>query len=243
MGVFGMFRHIAERKTKDIADSFGKPEMERVDRNLPLGIKIHCMIRLDETRFILAGDKLKVESPGGGTHTVTAAEKLMIGDSRIYRVYLESNENKNHSILQIPMDNNEISSITLYRIIDEIYPASDEEWDQWLNSENGLIGYRDFQISNDDGSVTEYVRLWGGQEDYAEPYSFESTIALDPYGTTGVRTESTGMIYGRDADNDLREYLLTEQQSVLDDKGEISESKIVLMAGIDLSQPEIEVMA
>ncbi len=242
MGLFGIFKHIAERKKEQIASTL-KGDLPRIDSNLPLGIKINCMIGLDETKFILHGDLLKVQSPGGGKHTVTAAEKFRIGSLEMFRIYLESNDTGNSSLLQISLDDNSISGITLFRIYDEIYPANEDEWDQWLNDKNGLIGYQDFQITNDDGSVFEYQRLWGGDDTYTEPFHFNSTVACDPYGTSGMKMRSTGMIYGRDISDAFKEFLFIAHETVLRDDGDIDEEKVVLFIGIGLEQAELTVMA
>jgi hypothetical protein len=242
MGLVGIFKHIAERKKEQIT-SARKGDLARIDNNLPLGIKINCMIGLDETKFILHGDLLKVQSPGGGKHTVTAAEKFRIGGLEMFRIYLESNDTGNSSLLQIGVDDGSISGINLFRVYDEIYPANENEWDEWMNNENGLIGYRDFQITNDDGSVFEYQRMWGGDDEYAEPFHFESTVACDPYGTSGMKMRSTGMIYYRDIADAFREFLFMAQETVLKDDGDIDEAKIVLLIGIGLEQAELTVMA
>lgn len=242
MGLFGIFKHIAERKKAEVSAAL-KDDLPRVDDNLPLGIRINCMIGLDETKFILHSDLLKVQSPGGGKHTVTAAEKFRLGDLELYRIYLEANDTGNSSLLQIGVDDDGISGITLFRIHDEIYPASTEEWDDWLNDEDGLIGYRDFRITNDDGSTFEYQRLWGGDDEYSEPFHFESTIAFDPYGTSGVKMSCTGMIYGRDIAEGFTEYLFMAHETILGDEGQSDEEKIVLFIGIGLEQAELTVMA
>ncbi|MEO5356731.1 MAG: YjfK family protein [Nitrospirae bacterium YQR-1] len=237
----GIFRHIHEKSKVKLTGVFRK-KPERIDINLPLGIKINSMIRLDETKFITNADVLKVQSPGGGIHTVVAGEKFMIGSLKVYRFYIEENESRNQSVLQIPVANDEIEGIVLYQIIEEVYPQSDEQWDFWLNEGTGCIGYKDFKIQEEDGKETLYYRLWGGDERYTKPIFFRSVISTDSYGITGMKTESHGMVYGREISETLQEYLFIVHEKLLDNDRELEEAKVVLMAGIDIDLAEIDVL-
>lgn len=241
MSTIGIFKNILDKKNRDIQE-FLKGKPERIDDNLPLGLKINGMVTLDETKFIIHGDALKIQSPGGGNHTVLAIEKFMLSKLAVYRFYLESNDNKNQSILQVPLAEGEAGSIALYRIYDEVYPESEEEWGWWLNEHTGWIGYKDFIIRGDDGSETLYQRIWGGDGEYSKPLFFNSTLILDPYGMTGMRTENLAMAYGREISRNMREYVFLAQQKVLDDSGRIEEAKIVIMAGMDLNKAEVGVI-
>jgi len=242
MSTLGIFKHIFERKEGALSGMF-QEKQGRVDEDLPFNLKINSMIKINESKFIINGDALKIASPGGGNQTVIAVEKFKIGELKVYRFYLEGNDSKAQSILQDNVDKGEVTGIRLYRIIDEVYPAGEDDWDVWLNSENGLIGYKDFRITNEDGTETYYRRFWGGDGEYTDPIRFDSTVIFDPYGASGMKTRSRGMVYGRDVTDSLQEYLFIVQESLLNDDGEIKEAKIELMAGIDLEQAELEIFA
>lgn len=265
----GIFKNILAKKQRAISASIGeyfKGKPQRVDVNLPLGLKLNGMARLDETKFVIYGDALKMASPGAGNHTVIAVEKFTINALTVYRFYLESNDDKNQSILQIPLSGApisapisasisapisapsppEVSGIILYRVVDEVYPENEEDWGLWLNEGTGWIGYKDFIIRDDDGTETLYYRVWGADEDYVGPISFQSTMVLDPYGMTGMKTENLGMVYAREISAEgtganLREYVFLTQEKVLDDDGGVEEAKIVIMVGMDLDKAEVEV--
>ncbi|MBF0465745.1 MAG: DUF2491 family protein [Nitrospirae bacterium] len=236
-----IFRHIYE-KNKQKPAGFLRKKPRRIDVNLPLGIRINGMVRFDESKFVINSDVLKAQSPGGGIHTVAAGEKFMIGSLKIYRFYLEENETKQQSVLQIPVSNDEMEGMVLFRIIEEIYPQDEEEWDFWLNEETGCIGNKDFRIREEDGSDTLYYRIWGDDERYVKPIFFRSVISTDSYGLTGMKTENIGMIYGREITETLQEYLFIVYEKLLDDDGHTEEAKIILMAGIDIGLAEIDVL-
>ncbi|QWR78846.1 DUF2491 family protein [Candidatus Magnetomonas plexicatena] len=237
-----IFKHIYE-KSKQKPTGFLRKKPQRVDANLPLGIRINGMVRFDESKFVINSDVLKAQSPGGGIHTVAAAEKFMIGSMKIYRFYLEENETKEQSVLQIPVSNEEIEGIVLFRIIEEIYPQDEREWDFWLNERTGSIGSKYFRIIEEDSTDTLYHRLWGGDERYVKPIFFRSVISTDSYGLTGMKTENLGMIYAREITETLQEYLFIVYEKLLDDEGQTEDARIILMAGIDIGLAEIDVLA
>ncbi|MBF0320046.1 MAG: DUF2491 family protein [Nitrospirae bacterium] len=238
MGALGIFKHIVERQTEALSELLEKKK-ERVDSTIPLGIKINSMVKIDETKFILNEGKLKVQSPGAGTHTVVAAGKYTIGPISNYKVYMQSAMDRNdESIIQIAVENTEIISLTYYRVVDEVFPASEDEWGTWLNYDTGLIGYKDFII---DGEL-EYRRTIGStQQDYVDPIHFTETVVMDPYGMTGMKVESRSMRYAREVDKDMQEYVVVTMEKVKNEFGTVKEAGVTIMAGIDLVEPELEI--
>jgi hypothetical protein len=142
------------------------------------------------------------------------------------------------SIIHIAVENTEIISLAYYRVTDEVFPATEEEWGTWLNYGTGLIGYRDFII---DGNL-EYRRTIGSpQQDYVDPIQFTETVVLDPYGMTGMKVESRSMRYAREVDKDLQEYVVVTMEKVKNEFGTVKEAGVTIMAGIDLVEPELEI--
>jgi hypothetical protein len=238
MGALGIFKHIVERQ-KEALTGLLREKKKRVDSAIPLGLKINSIVKIDETKFMLNEGNLKVQSPGPGTHTVVAAGKYTLGPMSNYNVFLQSTMDKeDESIIQIVVENTDIISLAYYRVIDEIFPASDEEWGTWLDYETGLIGYKDFII---DGEL-EYRRTIGGPDvNYVEPLEFTETIALDPYGMDGMRVDCLSMRYGREVSQDMMEYLVVTMEKVMDEFGAVKDAGITIMAGIELVEPELEI--
>ncbi|MBF0556684.1 MAG: DUF2491 family protein [Nitrospirae bacterium] len=236
MGAMGIFKHIVERQ-KEALSGLLEGKKQRVDSTIPLGLKINSIVKIDETKFIINEGILKVQSPGASTHTVVAAGKYTIGSMSNYKVYLQSTMDKeDESIIQVVVENTEIISLAYFKVIDEIFPASEDEWGVWLNYGTGLIGYKDFII---DGELVYQRTIGSPQQDYIEPIEFTETVALDAYGMTGMKVDCLSMRYARDAG--ISEYVVVTMEKVKDEFGTVKEAGITIMAGIELAEPELEI--
>mgnify|MGYP004534243099 CR=1 FL=1 len=73
-----------------------------------------------------------------------------------------------------------------FRLIDEVTPASEEEWSAWLHADEGMIGWSDFQTR--DGKT--YARVWqpaaGGSGGKVPPRVAVERVE-DAQGTREVR--------------------------------------------------------
>ncbi|MCG6551095.1 MAG: YjfK family protein [Candidatus Magnetominusculus sp. LBB02] len=235
MGTMGIFKHIV-KKQKEALSHLLQGKRQRVDSAIPLGLKINSIVKIDGTKFIINEGKLKVLPPGPGTHTVVAAGKYTLASMSNYKLYLQSTMDKeDESIIQIVVDNTELISLAYYKVIDEIFPANEDEWGVWLNEGTGLIGYRDFII---EGELVYNRTVGSPAQDYIEPLEFTETVALDPYGETGMKIDCLSMRYARDVG--INEYIVVTMEEVKDETGETTGAGVTIMAGIELSEPEIE---
>ncbi|MEO5360499.1 MAG: YjfK family protein [Nitrospirota bacterium] len=238
MGALGIFKHIVEKQKEALSDLL-EGKKQRVDLTIPLGLKINSIVKIDETKFILNEEKLKVTSPGAATHTVVAAGKYTIGPMSNYKLYLQSTMDKeDESVIQVVVENTEILSLAYYRVIDEVFPADEDEWGVWLNYGTGLIGYKDFII---DGELIYQRTVGSHQQDYIEPMDYAETVALDPYGMTGMKIDGLSMRYAREVNKDMQEYIVVTMEKVKDEFGTVKEAGVTIMAGIELVEPELEI--
>ncbi|MBF0488952.1 MAG: DUF2491 family protein [Nitrospirae bacterium] len=236
MGAMGIFKHIVQRQ-KEALSGLLEGKRQRVDSTIPLGLKINSIVKIDETKFIINEENLKVQSPGASTHTVVAAGKYTIGPMSNYKVYLQSTMDKeDESIIQVVVENTEIVSLAYFKVIDEIFPATEDDWGVWLNYDTGLIGYKDFII---DGELVYQRTIGSPQQDYIEPMEFTETVALDAYGMTGMKVDCLSMRYARDVG--INEYVVVTMEKVKDEFGAVKEAGITIMAGIELAEPELEI--
>jgi hypothetical protein len=98
MGLPGMFQNIISRQKKKISDTFS-PKQDRVDKNLPLGMKINGMVSFDETRFLLNEGKFLIKNPSIHNYTIRGAEKFDLNGKDIFRMYLVSNKDVNQQYI------------------------------------------------------------------------------------------------------------------------------------------------
>ena len=63
-GTWSLFKRIGLKKVDELKDSLQKARMERVDVDLPLGLRFNAIVEVPEVDFILGGDDLKVKHPG-----------------------------------------------------------------------------------------------------------------------------------------------------------------------------------
>ena len=237
-GVWKLFKSIVLEKKKQQADSVQKGNP--IDHNLPLGLHLDALIELDQTLFILAGDgQLKLAFPG--IRNVVAAMGYMRLDQWIVRhFYLHSERDaEEQSVLRIVTEGDKNPAVTecrLFRSLDEVYPASNEEWDFWLSEQDGSIGLAQFQTQ--DGTL--YDRLWDADNPARiAPYLFQEKIYLDRYGTQIKSVSHQSMVYGRQAVADplVNEYILLSLE-----EENFNEARINILVGIDLEPRAIKVV-
>jgi len=238
---WNLLKRIGLKKVDELKDSFQTDRMERMDKDLPLGLRINALVDISEVDFILGGNDLKVAYPGE-TLTVSSFGVILVGESKVQRFYLSSAKGIN--VLQIVTDNNQaIEECKLFIPYDEVFP---EDWDFWLSKEDGYIGYSVFQTK--DG--TAYERVW--QDEGAErvvqeddqgnkltripPVPLYETIYLDPHGQRRETVRHESMLYARHVNDNVDEYLLV---SAVEEKEGAS---VQIMAGLELQPASIKVI-
>jgi hypothetical protein len=240
-GTWNLLKKIGQKKVDEVKGSIQKDWSDRIDKDLPLGLRMNGMVDVPEVDFILAGADLKVKHPKE-TLVVASIGMIPVGDSMLYRMYL----NASHGVyvLQVSADKNRVvEECKFYMPYDEIYP---DDWDFWLSKTDGYIGFSVFQTQ--DG--TSYDRVWqdAGAETVIEedqqgnrltripPVPFYEAVYLDPYGEKRETVRYESMLYGRHVNEQVDEYLLL---SMAEDSDGAS---IQIMVGIQLEPASVKVI-
>lgn len=220
MSTWRILRNVAKNKTEPIYKIFGgKVESEPEDK-LPLGIHLGGKIQIEQTSFLL-GRKgeipLQLESPGKEL-IVIAYGQIKYDNAKIYRIYLESVDSSKEAILQIVEEDGNISEVRLFRSIDEIYPADEDEWAFWLADDDGYIGLNEFSLKEDDfpdSTPPAYFRVWGDESQYrVQPLEWIEFLHFAQDESQIMKITHQIMLYGRwvNEDNDIAEYALLDME-------------------------------
>jgi hypothetical protein len=236
-GTWTLLREIARKKLSWNTAS----TRPRVDRDLPLGIRIGSLLNITSVDAILAGDGLKFKVPTEDM-TVIAFGIFDQKPFKGYRFYLSTDSDELFT-LQIVLDKaGNIDDCKLFHMHDEFVP---EEWGFWLDENDGYIGYSLFQLK--DG--TYYMRDWTNALEekivvqdgentitHIPPVVTIESIIKDPYGEDCMTVKYEAMQYGRDVTDTIPEYMLA---SVAEDK---DGATIQIMLGLDLTTSAIKVL-
>jgi hypothetical protein len=200
-----------------------------VDRKLsgkpydPALFRVGMTVTIDPAPFLLAGDRIKAKPPGDtGLVSVESVGTIRSGQATVYRLHLGDDR-----FLQIHLDKNgQPDECRYYHVIDEVTPADAGEWEAWLDKDEGMIGWSEFQTK--DGTV--YARHWSPGLARVEPYVLEETLAT--VRGTG-KAVSRAMLYSRALDAPppapAAEYVLV---SAVERDGE---AWVQIAAGIDVN--------
>jgi len=240
-GTWKLLRKVTEKKYDELKDSYRTSKLERVDKDLPLGLRINGMIEVPEVDFILGGNDLKIKYPGSSS-IVKSYGMFPMGNVRVHRFYLDATDNV--YMLQIVADeNNIVQECKLFMPYDEVYP---DDWDFWLSAHDGYIGLEIFQTKDQ----TQYFRVWdndesktvveedaqGNQLTRIPPVPFTEKIYLDPYGESVETVEYDCMLYGRHVNENVDEYLLLAAVNEKDG------ASVQIMVGIALEPSSLKVI-
>jgi len=120
----------------------------------PSKFRVGMMLALDPTPFILAAGSIKLPQPeGSGQVSVSAVGRVVSGNTQLVRLYLPDGR----SMVQLHLDAaGDPDECRLFGTIDEITPADPGEWSAWLDPNEGMIGWPEFQTK--DGKI--YGRVW-----------------------------------------------------------------------------------
>lgn len=166
----------------------------RLDRDLPLGLRIGARVSLTSTPFLLAGEELTMKDPGND-FTVGAYGVVHIKDMTVHRFYLTPAdcERAQDLFLQITCEQGgKIGDILLMEEFDCIRPQTPAEWDEWLDRETGMVGQLYFR------TPVEYTRSWNtDNKARMEPVRMRERIHPNPEGDNAVEIVQEVMQYGR----------------------------------------------
>lgn len=186
--------------------------------------RVGMIIPIDPTPFVLAGGATKIRPlDGGGVISVEAVGVLMDGAIPLNRLYLPGRE----AFFQLHLGaDGKLDECRYFSRIDQVTPASQEEWGAWLDPAQGMIGWPQFQTK--DGKL--YDRAWAPGSERIQPRALEETIE-DLQGRSGHKLAA--MLYagptGAPAPGPQQEYILV---SAVDQAGQ---AWVDIHAGIDIN--------
>jgi hypothetical protein len=240
-GAWTILRRMGEKKVGELKDTFQKYGSEKIGKDFPLGLRFNCIVEIPEVDFILAGKDLKIQHPGTSL-IVRSYGTFAVSNSKVHRFYFEWSSRV--YMLQVVADSNQVvEECKFFMSFDEVYP---EDWDFWLAERDGYIGLSIFQTK--DG--VQYDRVW--QDSEAEihldqdasgngltrirPVQFLETVYSDPYGEVTETVKCDSMLYGRNVNENVDEYLL------LSAVNEREGASIQIMVGLELEPASIKVI-
>ncbi len=242
--MWNLLRKIGQKKFDTVKESISRIKDERIDLDLPLGLRFNCIVEIPEVDFILAGDELEIKHPGP-SNSVISYGNFPVGESMLHRFYLDHSERV--YMLQVVTDSRKIvEEVKLFMSYDEVFPQDSESWNFWLSDEDGYIGLNIFDTKNG----KRYFRVWensdattiveqdnaGNQINRIPPVSFLENLLFDPYGQNSETVKYDSMLYGRNIDENVDEYLLVSAAQERDG------ASVQLMVGIPLEPASIKVI-
>ena len=124
---------------------------------------------VDPTPFVLAAVNTKVTGIDADTVSVEAIGVLMDGQVPLHRLYLPGR----HGFFQLHLGRDgQPDECRYFSLLDEVSPASPEEWGVWLDPAQGLIGWPQFETK--DGKT--YDRVWGPGTTHVPPRDLSETV-------------------------------------------------------------------
>lgn len=237
MGTWRIFKKILTNKV----DSAFSKERETIDKDLPLGFRLGAIVTLDQSDFIINRDKLAFESPGE-EHYVKAWSEFQIQDTKFYRFYLLGKENEAQSIIEVAMIDGKAEDVKLLQNEVEIMPETSDDWDIWLNKDNGMIGDHVFSSFENEGTPEEtsidYFNQWGEEGQRINPIQFTEKIFLDRYGDNTEEVITTGCLYARpiSEDEETVEYMMVGQEEMDED------AYVRVLIGVNIGEGDIKVV-
>lgn len=190
----------------------------------PTLFRVGMIVTLDPTPFLLASGKLKTPAPTlSGSVDIQAVGTVSAAGTALSRLYLPDGK----SFLQLHLDAaDQPDECRYFTVIDEVTPATEEEWGFWIDPGNGMIGWPEFETK--DG--TPYSRVWSPGSSRVPPLEFSETInETDRMRVLNGRAMLYGRTTGATAPAPQTEYLLV---AMIEEGGQ---AWIEIRAGIDVN--------
>lgn len=149
--------------------------------------RVGMTIPIDPSAFLLAAGATKVKPPeGSGMISVEALGLITDGGVSLHRLYLPGRQV--FFLLHLGADGTP-DECRYFTLLDQITPASRDEWGFWLDPAEGMIGWPQFQTK--DGKT--YDRIWAPGSSRVAPRQQVETVQ-DLGGTIQRKTQA--MLYG-----------------------------------------------
>ena len=240
-GTWALFREIAKKK---LTWGSSTPDKPRLDKDLPLDLRIGSTIKITSLASIMEGDKLKIKMPVNDL-MVMSYGRFDQGPYAGHRFYLASDSGELFTLQVVTNTKGGIEECKVFALHDEIIT---DDWGFWLDERDGYIGLSSFQLKPEDGGIW-YFRAWENdleqivleqnEEDaitHIPPVKFSEKILCDPFGNETRRVKHTSMLYGRDVTDDVQEYMMV---SVAEDSDGAS---VQIIIGLPLEVSDIKVL-
>ena len=160
----------------------------------PLGLKIGSIINLQLLDFKLLSVKLRMDIPDDDLIVTSYGMATLDGLTKLHHFYTDSND-----VFKVVTENDVVKEVSIHKVYDSVYPASAEDWDNWIGPE-GLIGDPTFELP--DGTVYERV-LFEDSVNHVDPVIYSETISTDiNTKDSDYLVEHQSMIYARYLDED-----------------------------------------
>ena len=134
--------------------------------------RIGMTLQLDPTPWVLADRAIKLPQPNGtgsGQISVSAIGQAQAGVAQLTRLYLADDR----FFVQLHVDAaGDPDECRLFGTIDTVTPADPDEWAVWLEPNEGMIGWPEFQTK--DGKL--YDRVWAPGGGWVAPRALTETI-------------------------------------------------------------------
>jgi hypothetical protein len=194
--------------------------------HFPLDLRIGAILAVDVAEA-LRFDGLGLSfTPPQGELLVEALSATPLFGMTIIRAYTRREEDV--LLFQFNTDKaGTLVDISLFRLLQEIRPATPEDWGLWLD-QGGLIGGQDLNAPNG----LRYLRQWG-DGDYSPPVEVEELVFTDPKAPPS-RVFHQMMLYAREVGEENENMLLCADK-------EPDEALVRAWIGVDMTPYGIKI--
>lgn len=135
----------------------------------PKLFRVGMTVTIDPTPFLLAAGLTKVQAPEAGLTSIPAVGTVTSGSAVVHRLYLPDA----NSFFQLHLDKDgHPTECRYFTMLDEVNPADEAEWGFWLDRNEGMIGWPEFQTK--DGKV--YQRAWTPGASRVAPFKMREEL-------------------------------------------------------------------
>ncbi|MFA5993439.1 MAG: DUF2491 family protein [Parcubacteria group bacterium] len=180
----------------------------RADSEFPLNMRILSRVNMDITKYLLAEGKLEMFEPAS-KGTIVEIGTIMHNDGLVDYLARISPDNAIEkdiaTLLLVETQHGQVLSTKLFTQANEIFPASIEKWEEWIDDEKGILGSE--ELTNPNG--VKYLRLWGDGL-RVEPMRAREKVLTDQFGRNIINNDLVQMMFAREVCDDAGKKLTDE---------------------------------
>lgn len=231
MGILDIFK-----KKKELPSPVPPPVNDL--EGIPLGLRVGAFIDIHALDYLIYESMMFMKAPRE-EGVVQTIGKIQIDDMIIWRCYIGIDGAAEDCMLQICEDNGVLIECCIFTEYDEIYPHVEEEWDIWMDDEDGHVGSPTFSLTEEDVTMSYGRTIANDVERRIDPIECKERI----FNNNDVPTKEHGtykhdlMMYSRviEDSDEVAEYLILGAQS----SGIINSVRI--WVGMDIDPDSIKV--